>query len=187
MMTKNKENIDEQKQTQDPEVSAPEETIGADHELEEPGKDPMALMETELAETKDRLLRLYSEFENYKKRTLKERIDLVKFGGEEIFKSMLPVLDDLERAMQSMETATDVEALKNGVNLIHSKLKNTLAQKGLEEMKPVDEPFDSDVHEAITNMPVEDASKKGKVVDVIEKGYALHGKVIRYAKVVVGQ
>lgn len=150
-------------------------------------EEPVAILETELAETKDRLIRLYSEFENYKKRLIKERIEHAKYEGEEIFKTILPVIDDFERAIKSFETTDDVDAIKDGVKLIYNKLKRNLEQKGLKQMVSLNEPFNSDLHDAITNLPVDDPGMKGKVVDEIEKGYYYHDKVIRHAKVVVGQ
>ena len=141
-------------------------------------------LEIKLAEANDRFVRLYSEFDNFKKRTLKERIDLIRSAGEDVFKIILPLLDDLERAIKANQTAVDLKAVNEGVALIHSKLLNTLTSNGLEEMKAVGEEFNPDLHEAITNVPSEE--QKGKVIEVIEKGYLLGGKVIRYAKVIVG-
>ncbi len=163
-----------------------------DHAAEEQGlpateEDPIAILETELAETKDRLIRLYSEFENYKRRMIKERVEHAKYEGAEIIKIILPVIDDFERAIKSFETAEDVNAIKEGVNLIYNKLKKNMEQKGLKPMTSINEPFNSDLHDAITNLPVEDPAMKGKVVDEIEKGYYYNDKVIRHAKVVVGQ
>lgn len=158
-----------------------------EHGLPQSEEEPVAILETELAETKDRLIRLYSEFENYKKRLIKERIEHAKYEGEEILKSILPVIDDFERAVKSFDTTNDVNAIKDGVNLIYNKLKRSLEQKGLKQMNSLNEPFNSDLHDAITNLPVDDRAMKGKVVDEIEKGYYYHDKVIRHAKVVVGQ
>lgn len=161
--------------------------VAADHSLPQTEEDPVALLETELAETKDRLIRLYSEFENYKRRLLKERIEHAKYEGEEIFKTILPVMDDFERAIKSFETTDDVKAVNEGVNLIYNKLKKNLEQKGLKQMNSLKEPFNSDLHDAITNLDVDDPALKGRIVDEIEKGYYYHDKVIRHAKVVVGQ
>jgi molecular chaperone GrpE len=144
-------------------------------------------LEDELAEMKDKYLRLYSDFENFKRRTSKERVEFFKTAGQEIITAMLPVLDDFERATKSMDTAKDVSAVKEGVTLVHHKLKNILTQKGLKEMEAQGKDFDADFHEAITNIPAPSPELKGKVVDAVEKGYFLGDKVIRYAKVVVGE
>lgn len=144
-------------------------------------------LEDELAEMKDKYLRLYSDFENFKRRTSKERVEFFKTAGQEIITAMLPVLDDFERATKAMDTAQDVAAVKEGVTLVHHKLKNILTQKGLKEMEAQGKDFDADFHEAITNIPAPSPELKGKVVDAVEKGYFLGDKVIRYAKVVVGE
>ena len=141
-------------------------------------------LEAKLAEEKDRFLRLYSEFDNYKKRTMRERTELLKSAGEDVFKLILPALDDFERAMKANESVEELTALKEGFGLIYNKLKNNL--KGLEEMKCLGENFDSDRMEAIANIPAPSEDQKSKVLDVLEKGYTLNGKVIRFAKVVVG-
>ena len=139
-----------------------------------------------LSEANDKFLRLYSEFDNFRKRTAREKIELSKTAGEEIFKSILPLLDDFERGIKAAENAKEVEAVKEGMQLIFQKMKNNLQQKGLAEMESKGNTFDPDLHEAITNIPAEDDAMKGKVVDELEKGYTLNGKVIRFAKVVVG-
>ncbi len=140
-----------------------------------------------IAELNDRFLRLYSEFDNYRKRTIKERIDLSKTASAEVITDLLPVLDDFERAIKAFaDTGGSDSALKEGVILIYNKFLSIVTQKGLEQMKTIGEPFDTDFHEAITKIPSPSPDLKGKVVDEIEKGYLLNGKVIRYAKVVVG-
>lgn len=136
-------------------------------------------------ELNDKYLRLFSEFDNYRKRTAKEKIELSKTASESIMVDLLPILDDFERAIQTMENK-DTDANYEGVVLIYNKLKRTLEQKGLEEINAQGATFDTDEHEALTNVPVGDESQKGKVLDVIQKGYKLNGKVIRYARVVVG-
>jgi molecular chaperone GrpE len=128
---------------------------------------------------------LYAEFDNFRRRTTKERMELLQTAGKEVIVSMLPVLDDFERALKAMETATDVIPVKEGVALVQNKLKHILTAKGLKEMGTKGQPFDAEVHEAITNIPAGD-EQKGKVVDELEKGYFLNDKVIRFAKVVVG-
>ena len=136
-------------------------------------------------ELNDKYLRLFSEFDNYRKRTAKEKIELSKTASESIMVDLLPILDDFERAIQTMENK-ETDANYEGVVLIYNKFKRTLEQKGLEEINAKDAVFDTDEHEALTNVPVTDESQKGKVLDVIQKGYKLNGKVIRYARVVVG-
>ena len=136
-------------------------------------------------ELNDKYLRLFSEFDNYRKRTAKEKIELSKTASESIMVDLLPILDDFERALQTMENK-DTDVNYEGVLLIYNKFKRTLEQKGLEEINAKDATFDTDEHEALTNVPVTDESQKGKVLDVIQKGYKLNGKVIRYARVVVG-
>jgi len=136
-------------------------------------------------EVNDRLLRLHAEFDNYRKRMIKERIEYCKYASEDIITTLLPVFDDLERAIKSMESSTDENTIIEGVTLIYNKFKNILMQKGIEEIKTVGEVFNTDFHEALSNIPAENEEMKGKVIDVIEKGYLLNGKVIRFAKVVV--
>lgn len=147
----------------------------------------IAELEGKVAELNDKYLRLYSEFDNFRKRTAKERVDLINTAGEDIFKSLLPVLDDFERAIKSNAETTDVKAVNDGVHLIFNKFKSVLTAKGLQEMKSHGETFDADIHEAITNIPAPSEELKGKVVDELEKGYSLNGKIIRFAKVVIGQ
>jgi molecular chaperone GrpE len=139
-----------------------------------------------LAELNDKYLRLYSDFENYKKRTLKERIDLIKTAGEDVYKNMLPVLDDFERANKANENTTDLKAINEGLKLVYQKLAGILKSNGVEDMQAVGTEFNPDLHEAITNIPAPTDDLKGKVIEVIEKGYLLNGKVIRFAKVIVG-
>ena len=142
----------------------------------------------ELAESKDKYLRLYSEFENYRRRTSKEKLELIDTAAENVMTALLPIVDDFERAIKSFEEAdASVESMQEGMDLIYQKFKNTLVQKGLKNMDTkAGSEFDPDFHEAITQIPVEDKKLKGKIVDVIEKGYLLKDKVIRYAKVVTG-
>lgn len=136
---------------------------------------------------KDKFLRLFAEFENYKKRTSKERIELFKTAGQEVLQSMIPVLDDFDRAWKEIEKSED-ENLITGVKLIHNKLKETLNSKGLSEMRvEIGDTFNADDHEAITQIPAPSDDLKGKIVDVIEKGYQLGDKIIRFPKVVTGQ
>ncbi len=150
---------------------------------EEQSKEPL---ETELAEWKDKYVRLYADFENLRKRAAKERLELIKTAGEEVFIALLPIVDDFERAIKSMETLEDSPA-KEGIHIIAHKLHKILEAKGIKPMNALHEVFNAEIHEAITDIPVEDESLKGKIIDEIEKGYYLHDKVIRFAKVVVGK
>ncbi len=144
-------------------------------------------LEEELAQWKDKYVRLYSEFDNYRKRTLKEKIELSKTASAEIITALLPVVDDLERALRAYEAAEEENtALKDGILLIYNKWMNILQQEGLEVIPAIGEDFDTDIHEAVTKIPAPDPEQKGKIVDEIQKGYKLNGKVIRFAKVVVG-
>ncbi|MBQ6769723.1 MAG: nucleotide exchange factor GrpE [Bacteroidales bacterium] len=137
------------------------------------------------AELNDKHLRLQAEFDNFRKRTAKEKLDLTVTASEKVIKDILPVLDDFERALQNMEKNGN-EADMQGVTLIFNKLKDTLKKKGLEEIEAMDAEFNTDEHEALTMIPAPEEDKKGKVLDVIQKGYKLNGKVIRFARVVVG-
>ncbi len=146
-----------------------------------------ARLEEELAKEKDKFLRLFAEFENFKKRTAKERIDLFKTANQEVLQALLPVLDDFDRAMTQISKSED-EVLLKGVELIHEKLKNTLVSKGLEQVDiRTGDSFNADFAEAITQIPAPSDDLKGKIVDVVEKGYKLGDKIIRFPKVVIGQ
>ncbi len=144
-------------------------------------------LKAQLDESKDQYLRLMAEFENFKKRTRTERIELIKSANADAIKSMITVLDDFDRAQKAIEQSTDVAAIKDGLNLVHHKLKTTLVSQGLKELEnTIGKVFDTDLHEAVTNIPAPTEELKGKVVDELEKGYLLNDKVIRFAKVVVG-
>ena len=147
---------------------------------------PEELLKQELGLANDRYLRLYAEFDNFRRRTAKEREDARKSEGKDVIVALLPVLDDFDRAIRSIENSTDITAVKEGVALIQNKLKNVLAQKGLKEMQSIGAAFDPEIHEAITNIPAPSDDMKGKVVDEMEKGYYLNDKVARFAKVIVG-
>ena len=149
-------------------------------------EDKIFEMQAKIDELNDKYLRLYSEFDNFRKRTSKEKVELIQTAGEDVFTSLLPLVDDFERAIKSNEGVTDIKIITDGVNLIYNKLKNTLAKKGVAEMKSVGEPFNTDLHEAVTNIPAPSDDLKGKVIEELEKGYTLNGKVIRFAKVVIG-
>lgn len=144
-------------------------------------------LEEKYNELNDKYLRLYSEFENFRRRTAKERIDLFKNASAELMGDLLTVLDDFDRAVSAMSKSTDIKTLEEGVVLVHNKFGNILQSKGLKEFDAVGKEFDPDFHEAVTKIPAPKKKLKGKVVDVIEKGYMLNDKVLRYAKVVVGE
>ena len=139
------------------------------------------------SEWKDKYIRLSAEFDNYRKRTLKEKIDLTKYAGEDVLKSILPIVDDFERGMKHIDDAKDLAAVKEGVVLIYNKFTDFLKQKGLKEIDTSSGEFNTDFHEAITKIPVADKNQSGKIIDVIQKGYLLDERVIRYSKVVVGE
>ena len=185
----NKDNMTESTENLTNEEEAPINSENAENNAEvntvseEETLDPQVQIDA----LNDKYLRLYAEFDNYKRRTAKERIELFKTANADVIKSMLSVLDDFDRAKKSMEIAKDIEAVKEGIQLIHHKLKSTLQSQGLTEMESVvGKAFDTDLHEAITNVPAPSEDLKGMVMDEVEKGYLLNDKVIRYAKVVVG-
>lgn len=164
------------------EAEAPAET-----EAEKTDAEKLEEAEAEIASLKDQLLRKAAEFENFRKRTIKEKTELILNGGRRVIEALLPVLDDLERAQDNMGKATDVEALKEGVDLILSKLDKTLSGQGLKKIDTTDALFDTDFHEAIAMVPAAEDSQKGKVIDCVQSGYMLGETVIRHAKVAVGQ
>ena len=169
-----KENINEENVSENQGIPTPELTV--EEHLKE-----------ELSNEKDKILRLFAEFENYKRRTAKERIDLFKTANQEVLQAMLPVLDDFDRAWAQVSKSED-EALVTGVQLIHDKMRSTLVSKGLEEVEvKAGDVFNADFAEAITQIPAPNDKMKGKIVDVIEKGYKLGDKIIRFPKVVIGQ
>jgi molecular chaperone GrpE len=144
-------------------------------------------LQKQVEEQKDKFLRLYADFDNYKKRTAKERSELILTAGKDIMTAMLPVSDDMDRAIKYMNESEDLTTIKEGLNLVYAKFKNTLEQNGLKSIPSIGEIFDVEKHEAITEIPAPNDEMKGKVVDEVEKGYYLNGKLIRYAKVVVGK
>lgn len=159
----------------------------AEEQVEEPELSAEEKLELELAEAKDKYLRLYSEFENFRRRNAKERIDLIKTASSDLMVELLPTIDDFERARKANENQEDIEAVKEGFNLISTKLMKTLEAKGLKVMETEKgTAFDADLHEAVTQFPVEDDKLKGKIIDTVEKGYYLGERVIRFAKVVIG-
>ncbi|MCF0073232.1 nucleotide exchange factor GrpE [Dyadobacter sp. CY261] len=153
---------------------------------EAPKLDPLDAAKAEIAELKDKYLRLYADFENFRRRTAKEKLEMISGASADTVKLILPIVDDFERAKVSFDSSTDVEALKEGVDLIYNKLFKTLESKGLKPMESKGADFDADIHESIAQFPAPSEDLKGKVIDEIEKGYYLNDKVIRYAKVIVG-
>ncbi|PPL02379.1 molecular chaperone GrpE [Parapedobacter indicus] len=187
---KNQDNNDimEENQSTAPETQAANTTAKVEKKSEATpeGPTPEQQQAAELAAANDKYLRLYAEFDNYKRRVAKERIELMQTAGKEIIANLLPVIDDFDRALKAFETATELEPVKEGVSLVGQKLKSILTNQGLKEMESVGKPFDAELQEAITSIPAQSDDLKGTVIDEIEKGYFLHGKVLRHAKVVVG-
>lgn len=173
-------NAEEQPQDEQAENAVP---MTHEEELE---KELETAQET-IEEQKDKYLRLSAEFDNYRKRTMKEKAELILNGGEKSLSSILPVVDDFERAIKTMETATDVQAVKEGVELIYNKFMATLAQNGVKVIETKDQPLNTDYHEAIAVIPVPSEAQKGKILDCVQTGYTLNDKVLRHAKVVVGE
>jgi molecular chaperone GrpE len=143
--------------------------------------------EEKLAEMQDKYIRLSAEFDNYRKRTLREKIELTKYAGENIFLKILPVMDDFDRAISHLDSATDCEAMKSGIDLIYGKFTQFLQQNGVREIESLNCDFNIDLHYAVSKTPVQEEEKKGKIVEVIQKGYYLQDKVIRHSKVVIGE
>ncbi len=170
------ENIEQQQeQTEENQEEAAEQ--------EETAKSP----EEEAQELRDKYLRLTAEFDNYRKRTLKEKIDLSKSAGEDILVSLLPIMDDFERALEYIHTANDIKGVREGIDLIYNKFHEFFKQKGVKPIDAKGKDFDTNEHEAVTKIPAPDKSQKGKVVDVIQKGYYLNDRILRYSKVVIGE
>ena len=169
-------------------INADESMSGTTH-LNEPitNEPEIETLRNELGEMKDKFIRKVAEFENFKKRSLKERMELIQTAGKEVIIDLLEVLDDGERAEKQLNTTEDVSQAKEGVMLVFNKLKSILASKGLKPMETINKDFDPDMHEAIAEIPAPTKEQKGKVIDEIQKGYYLNDKIIRFAKVVVGK
>lgn len=165
-----------------------QESISQEEHTEETvaEQSPLEKLQAELDDMKDKNLRLVAEFDNFRKRSAKERIDLIATAGKDIVQSLLDVVDDCNRAMKQMETDTDVDSVKEGSKLVFNKLQHILQQKGLAAMDCQGKEFDADLHEAITEIPAPTEAMKGKIIDVVQPGYYLNDKLIRHAKVVVG-
>lgn len=201
---KNKNKIDmnpnEKESFKEEELNVKENQHTAEEQLQEENAEETVMLtkEDELAkeleeanatieDQKDKYLRLSAEFDNYRKRTMKEKAELILNGGAKSISSILPVIDDLERAVNTMKTATDVEAVKEGVELIYSKFLSILGQNGVKAIETKDQPLDTDYHEAIAVIPAPSEEQKGKILDCVQTGYTLNDKVLRHAKVVVGE
>jgi molecular chaperone GrpE len=165
-----------------------DDSISGTSHLNEPvaSEDEVEKLKSEVAELKDKYLRQAAEFENFKRRTAKERIEMIQTAGKEVITSLLEVLDDCDRAEKQLQNSSDAQ-LKEGIQLVFNKLKNTLQSKGVKPMQTIGTDFNPDQHEAITEIPAPDPALKGKVVDEIQKGYYMNDKIIRFAKVVVGK
>ena len=196
MNPKEKENNQEEElKTQATPNECDEETVGQETSQENEAhltEEEKLAQELEKAneqieEQKDKYLRLSAEFDNYRKRTMKEKAELILNGGEKSISSILPIVDDFERALKNMETATDVAAVKEGVELIYNKFMSVLGQNGVKVIETKEQPLDTDYHEAIAVIPAPNEALKGKILDCVQTGYILNDKVIRHAKVVVGE
>lgn len=191
-MAKNNKKADkksEEKVVEEPQLKNEETVEGKEEAKEEPKVELSAeeQLQAEVNESKDKYLRLYSEFENFRRRTSKEKLDLISSANESLLQALLPVLDDFERAEQSMTEEADIKSVKEGIDLIYNKFKGILEQKGVKKIEADNgSEFDVEYHEAITQIPAPEEELKGKIVDVVEKGYQLNDKVIRFAKVVTG-
>ncbi len=173
------EGVESEETSGNEETSAGEKTVSPEEKIAE--------LEAQVEKEKKEYLFLMAEFDNFRKRTLKEKSEIIKNGGENVLKGLLPIMDDFERGIKAAETGNDNDAVKEGMILIYNKLKKFLAQNGVKEIDPSDDTFDTERHEAISVVPVPDEDKKGKILDTVEKGYTINDKVLRHAKVVVAQ
>lgn len=182
--TANPEEMEQQEVTnlQDNQTEKAEEKAGQDNVA-----DDLAALQQKYDELNDTHLRLRAEFDNYRKRTMREKADLIKMGGEGALKNLLPVIDDFERALQNIRATEEVEALREGVDLIYTKFMNYLGQQGVKAIEAVGKPFDTEEFEAIATIPAPQPDMKGKVIDCVQTGYILYDKVLRHARVVVGE
>ena len=185
---KERQGADDATKLQDEQVNAAEENATSDNVTDEgPEQKELEELKKKYDELNDSHLRLMAEFDNYRKRTMKEKAELIKTGGEKVVSSILPILDDLERAIKNMETSEDIVAMKEGVELIYNKFMKVLAENGVQKIETKDKDFDTDYHEAIALVPAPTEEQKGKILDCVQNGYTLNDKVVRHAKVVVGQ
>lgn len=181
------EDNEQQKMQSPEEVPADASETPADKQQEEEPADPLDAALAEIEKLKSKLLYTTAEFDNYRKRTLKEKSELILNGSSTTLEALLPVIDDMERAIEGQDAVDDVEALKEGQQLIYKKLMHVLSTLGLKAIDTKDQLFDVDFHEAVAMVPTDDDTNKGKVIDCVQKGYTLNGKVLRHAKVAVGQ
>lgn len=184
----NKTNNEEEGKTEETNNSESEvkEEEKSEEKVDESAEKERQLME-KLSEIQDKYLRLSAEFDNYRKRTLKEKMDLQKYASENVLVDTLPLMDDFERALEAMQKTEDSESIRSGVQLIYNKFCEFLKKSGIKEIEALNCDFDVDVHDAVAKIPVQEKDKKGKIVDVVQKGYLLQDKVIRHSKVVIGE
>jgi molecular chaperone GrpE len=184
----NQEQVIEQNEKVSSEAILPEETTLVEEEKEQLDEKQMKIekLEKELSEVKDQLLRLAADFDNYKKRTLKEKADIITYANEDLIKGILPILDDFQRTMKVVHTSDNIQAIKEGLELVTKNLFHQLNKQGVEVIPALNEEFNSELHEAVGSIPTDDESKKNKIIDVVEEGYKFHGRVIRYSKVIIG-
>ncbi|TAJ12344.1 nucleotide exchange factor GrpE [Marinilabiliaceae bacterium JC017] len=183
-------NQEEAVETKEKDAPQEEETLQEEQpkaEEEATGDEKIKEINIKLSDINDKYLRLSAEYDNYRKRTLREKMDLTKSAGETILLSLLPVIDDFDRALAHLDEAKDIEAVKEGIKLIYNKFQDFLSQQGIKEIDAKEKEFDTDLHEAITKIPAPADELKGKVIDCVEKGYLLNEKVIRFSKVVIGE
>ena len=178
-----------QEEAQQTSATTNQEVSSSDKLAEEPASEPTTeeRLRSELDKLKDTHLRLVAEYDNYRKRTLKEKSELIRSGGEKALTDLLPVVDDLDIALVNLDKATDLDALKEGMHLIYSKFADYLSRQGVTVIETAEQPFDDELHEAIATFPAPEEALKGKIIDCVKKGYRLHDKVLRHASVVVGQ
>ncbi len=192
-MTTDKEKVNEELEIEAPESADQAETQDKKESKKEKAhkknkvEEQLEKAESEILELKDKHIRLQAEFDNYRKRTLKERMELLKTASESVLMSILPVIDDFDRALQTIDAVEEDSHLKDGVLLIYNKFQDFLKQNGVKEIEAKGQSFDTDLHEAITTIPAPSEELKGKIVDVVQKGYYLNDKVIRFSKVVIGE
>ena len=184
MSKKKEEPVEENVKNQ---TTEDQESTETSEENASEASDEVSALKADLAELNDKYIRMYSEFDNYKRRTARERVEFLQSASRDLVVALLPVLDDFERAEKAVAASNDLEAFKEGLKLVHQKMKSVLSQNGLQAVESVGKEFDVDFHEAITKIPAPSEDLKGKVVDEVERGYLLKDKVIRFAKVVVGE
>ncbi|MCH7535041.1 MAG: nucleotide exchange factor GrpE [Bacteroidetes bacterium] len=178
------EEIKDKEETDEDTIEEGDDDANKTEEEEPVEKTP----EEEYTELNDKYLRRYSDFDNYRRRSVQEKLDLMSTAASDVFSALLPILDDFDRAKKAIEeNPDDLKSIKKGYELIHEKLRKTMIEKGLEEMNSLGKDFDADMYEAVTKIPAPSKKEKGKVVDVLEKGYSISGKIIRFAKVVIGE